>query len=142
MKACKSKIIIWLIAAIIAGTVFYILLPNYWKRNSLALWIQFGNQLKYLPFWKILLIILFDLILLFRLIASYGLIRLRNWGRVIAICVLSADFLFRLWAFIYGLIYFHTIENSFIPSHLIGALSLILLVTLMRKPIKERFLIR
>lgn len=101
-------------------------------------------------------LILFNLILLGKLLAIYGLLRFKLWGRNIAICVLTSDFLLRLagavnmWTFQLRhpeppsipasseSVYVGTV--SVIPSYVIGLLSLISVIILTRKNIREAFL--
>ena len=98
----KTKLLIWVIAFLTAGTALYVLFPTHWKYwwDMLHFWIQEGNPFKGFPFWVLLPGIIFDLILIFKLIASYSMFKLQSWGRTLAIYVLSADFLLGLAGFI------------------------------------------
>ncbi len=146
----KIRLLIWGIASVSAGTALYDLLPTHWKYwwHMLQLWIQGGNPFRSFPFWVLPASIIFDLILIFKLIASYGLFRLQSWGRTLAICVLSTDFIIRLAGFINVQTYswrhpemiqrhnewlesmasrgdIHTITISLIPDDVLGTLFLI-----------------
>ena len=103
----KIKSLIWVIASVTAGTALYDLLPTHWRFwwYMLQSWIQGGNPFKSFPFWVLPAAIILDLVLIFKLIASYGMFRLRVWGRTLAIYVLSADFLLRLVGFVNVLTY-------------------------------------
>jgi len=161
MHVNKTKSLIWVIASFTAGTALYILLPSHWKHwwHMLQLWIQEGNPFKSFPFWVLPAGIIFDLVLIFKLIASYGMFKLQSWGRTLAIYVLSVDFLLRLAGFINVLTYpsrhpemiqrynemksmpgHVTITGSLIPSYIIGLLSLISVIILITRPVKERFI--
>jgi hypothetical protein len=156
----KTKLLIWVIASVTAVTALYILLSSHWKYwwYMLQSWIQDGNPFKNFPFWVLPAGIIFELILIFKLIASYGMFKLQSWGRTLAIYVLSADFLLRLAGFINVLTYpsrhpemiqrynemksmpgHVTITGSLIPSYIIGLLSLISVIILIIRPVKERF---
>ncbi len=125
-------------------------------------WIQEGNPFKNFPFWVVPVGIFFDLILISKLVASYGMVRFQSWGRTLAIYVLSTDFIFRLAGFINVQTYpwrhpgmiqrynewvesvasrgnIQTITISLIPSYIIGLLSLISVIILIIRPVKERF---
>ena len=162
MHMNMTKSLIWVIASVTAVTALYILLPGHWKYwwHMLQSWIQDGNPFKNVPFWVLPAGIIFELILIFKLIASYGMSKLQSWGRTLAICVLSADFLLRLAGFINVLTYpsrhpemiqrYSKMESmpghvtiitvSLIPSYIIGLLSLISVIILIAKPVKERFI--
>ncbi len=156
----KTRLLIWGIASATAGTALYILLPKHWRYwwDMLQFWIQGYHPYKNLPSWVFPGVILFDLILIFKLIASYGMCKFRSWGRTLAIYVLSADFLLRLAGFINMLTYPSrhpeiiqrynetksmpgnvTITMSLIPGYVIGLLSLICVIILIMRPVKERF---
>ena len=118
-----------------------------------------ANPFRGFPFWVLPAGIIFDLILIFKLIASYGMFKLQSWGRILAIYVLSADFLLRLAAFINVLTYpsrhpemiqrYNEMKSmpghvsvetgSLIPSYIIGLLSLASVIVLITRPVKERF---
>ena len=158
----KTKSLIWAIGSVTAVTALYILLPSHWKHwwYTLQSWIQEGNPYKNFPFWVLPAGIIFDLILIFKLIASCGMFKLQSWGRALAIYVLSADFLLRLAGFINVLTYISRhpemiqrynemksmpghitiITGSLIPSYIIGLLSLISAIILITRPVKERFI--
>ncbi len=162
MSINKTKLSIWVIASVTAVTALYILLPSHWKYwwYILQSWIQNGNPFKNLPFWLLPAGIIFELILIFKLVASYGMFKLQSWGRPFAIYVLSADFLLRLAGFINVLTYpsrhpemiqrynemksmsghVTIITGSLIPSYIIGLLSLISVIILITRPVKERFI--
>jgi hypothetical protein len=93
------------------------------------------------------------------MIASYGLFKFQSWGRTLAIYVLSTDFLIRLAGFI-NMVTYHwrhpemiqrykewmatheqvqRITISLIPGYIIGLLSLISVIILIIRPVKERF---
>jgi hypothetical protein len=160
----KTKSLIWVIASVTAGTALYVLLPTHWKYwwYMLQLWIQEGNPFKSFPFWVLPGTVFLDLILIFKLIASYGMFRFQSWGRTLAISVLSADFIFRLAGFINVQIYswrhpemiqrynewmesmasrgdIQRISISLIPGYIIGLLSLISVIVLIIRPVRERF---
>jgi hypothetical protein len=157
----RTRLLIWGIASVTAGTALYVLLPTHWKHwwRMLQLWIQGGSPpFKNFPFWVLPAGIIFDLVLIFKLIASYGMFKLQSWGRTLAIYVLSADFLLRLAGFINVVTYpsrhpemiqrynemksmpgHGTITASLIPSYIIGLLSLISVIILVTRPVKERF---
>jgi hypothetical protein len=98
----KTRLLIWVIAFFVAGTALYDLLPTFWRHwwNVLQLWIQGDNPYKSFPFWVLPVEVFFDLIYIFKLIASYGMFRFRSWGRTLAVYVLSADFIIGLIGFI------------------------------------------
>jgi hypothetical protein len=157
----KTKSLISIIASIAAVTALYIMLPSHWKHwwHMLQLWIQGDSPFGGFPFWVLPAGIICDLILIFKLIASYGMFKLQPWGRILAIYVLSADFLLRLAGFINVLTYpsWHpemiqrynemksmpghvSVETgSLIPSYIIGLLSLVSVIVLITRPVKERF---
>jgi hypothetical protein len=164
MHMKKSKLLIWVIASITAGTALYVILPTYWKYwwHMLQLWIHGDNPYRDFPFWVLPVGIVFDLILVFKLIAAYGMFKLQHWARTLAIYVLSADFLLRLACFINRVTYhwrypemiqrydelkesmasqggIQIITISLIPGYIIGLLSLISVIILIIRPIKERF---
>jgi hypothetical protein len=156
----KTRLLIWMIASVAAGTVFYDLLPD-WRHwwYVLQIWIQGENPYKSFPFWVLPGTIFLNLVLVFKLIASYGLFRFRSWGRTLAIYILSTDFISRLAGFVNvqtshwrhpELIQRYnewvashpntqSITISFIPGYIIGLLSLISVIILMVKPVKEKF---
>jgi hypothetical protein len=165
MHMNKTKLLIWVIASVTAGTALYILLPTHWKYwwHTIQWWIQEGYPFKKFPFWVLPLGIIFDLILMLKLIASYGMFKLQSWGRTIAIYALSADFLLRLAGFINVHTYYwrhpemvqrhkEMLESalsqggvrvttiSVIPGYIIGLLSLISVIILIIRPVKERFI--
>ena len=161
MHMDKTKSLIWVIASVTAGTALYILLPGHWKYwwYMLQSWIQDGNPFRNFPFWVLPAGIIFDLVLIFKLIASYGMFKLQSWGRTLALYVLSVDFLLRLAGFINVLTYpsrhpemiqrynemnsmpghVTIITGSLIPSYIIGLLSLICGILLMTKPVRNTF---
>ena len=86
--------------------------------------------------------------------------KLQSWGRTLAIYVLSADFIIRIAGFINVQTYYWwhpemiqrynemtsmpslghvTITGSYIPSYIIGLLSLICGILLMTKPVRNTF---
>jgi hypothetical protein len=159
----KTRLLIWGIASVTAGTALYVLLPI-WKHwwYILQFWIQGGNPYKDFPFWVLPGQVLLDLMLMLKLIASYGMFRFQSWARTLAIYVLSADFLLRLAGFINvhtyywrhpemvqrhkemfesalsrGYVFEFTI--SLIPGYIIGLLSLISVIILILRPVNERF---
>jgi hypothetical protein len=159
----NTKSLIWVVASVTAGTALYILLPTHWRYwwDMLQLWMQGYSPYGDFPFWVLPLGIIFDLILVFKLIASYGLFKLQRWGRTLAIYVLSVDFLLRLAGFINLYTYYwhhpemvqrhkEMLESalsrgyvrvttiSAIPGYIIGLLSLISVIILMFRPIKDR----
>ncbi len=160
MHIIKIRSLIRVIALVTAGTALYILLPGHWKYwwHMLQSWILEGNPFKNSPSWVLPVGIIFELVLIFKLIASYGLFKLQSWGRTLGIYVLSADFLLRLGGFINVLTYSSrhpemiqrynemksmpghvTITGSLIPGYIIGLLSLISVMILISGPVKERF---
>jgi hypothetical protein len=160
MHTNKIKSLIWVIASVTAGTALYILLLTHWTYwwHILQHWIQ-GTSLKNFQFWILAVSIIFDLVLIFKLIASYGMFKLKSWGRTLALYVLSVDFLIRLAGFINVLTYprrhpemiqrFNEMKSmpgwrvvamrSLIPSCVIGLLSLISVIILMIKPVRNAF---
>jgi hypothetical protein len=161
MDMNKHKLLVWGVASVTAATALYVLLPTYWKSwwDVLLLWIQDGNPFRSMPIWVLSSWIIFDLILIFKLIVSYGMFKLQPWGRTLAIYVLSADFLLTLAGFINALTYhwrhpemiqlydemksmaspgdIHTISS--IPGYIIGLLSLISAFILLTGPVRKRF---
>jgi hypothetical protein len=160
-KTGKTRLLIWGIASVTAGTALYRLFPTKWRHwwYTLQFWIQGDNPYQSLPFWILPGEIFFTLILIFKLIASYGMFRFQSWGRTLAIYVLSVDFIIRLAGFINGQTYYWrhpemmqrykewiashrevlTFTYSFIPGYIIGLLSLICVLILTMKPVRERF---
>jgi hypothetical protein len=157
----KTRLLIWGIASVTAGTALYVVLPRHWKSwwSMFLLWSQEGNPF---PVWLLSVWIIFDLILLLKLIASYGLFNFRFWGRTLATYVLSADFLFRLTGFTNVQTYYwrhpemvqrhkEMLESmlsqgavrqttiSFIPGYIIGLLSLISVIILIMRPVRQGF---
>jgi len=152
--------LIWGIASVTAVTALYRLFPQ-WRDwwYTLQLWIQGDNPYKSFPFWILPGEIFFTLILIFKLIASYGMFRFQSWGRTLAIYVLSVDFIIKLVGFINVQTYHWrhpemiqrynewiashrevlTFTISFIPGYIIGLLSLISVIVLLIRPEKERF---
>jgi hypothetical protein len=164
MDTNKNKSLIWVIASVTAGTALYVILPTHWKYwwQMLQLWIQGDNPYRDFPFWVLPLGIVFDLILVFKLIAAYGMFKLQHWGRALAIYVLSGDFLLRLAGFINSVTYhwrhpemierynelkesmasqggIQIITISLIPGYIIGLLSLISVILLFIRPVRETF---
>lgn len=161
MHINKIRSLIWGIASVTAGTALYTLLPTHWKYwwDILQLWIQQRNPYKSFPFWVLPVGIVFDFILLFKLIAAYGMFKLQSWARTFAIYVLSVDFIIKLVGFINVQTYHWrhpemiqrynewiashrevlTFTISFIPGYIIGLLSLISVIVLLIRPVKERF---
>jgi hypothetical protein len=160
----KTKVLIWGVASVTAGTALYVLFPTHWRHwwYMLQSWIQGDNPYKSFPFWILPAEIFFDLILLFMLIASYGMFRLQSWGRTLAIYVLSADFLLRLAGFINVQTYYwrhpemvqrhkEILESalsqgavqmkiiSAIPGYIVGLLSLASVIILIVRPVKQEF---
>jgi len=160
----KTRLLIWGIASVTAGTALYVLLPTHWKYwwHILQLWIREGYPFKNFPYWVLPFGIFLDLILIFKLIASYGMFRLQYWGRIFAICVLSVDFIITLAGFINVQTYYwrhpemvhrhkEMLESmlsrgyvqqttiSAIPGYIIGLLSLISVIILIIRPIKDGF---
>ena len=154
MHERRTRFLIRLIAVGTAGTALYVLLPTYWKYwwDIIGLWVRQGKT----PFaghasWLFPAIILFDLILLFKLVTAYGLFRLRSWAIIPAICVLSLDFILRLYGAINTWTY--TLRHpepppiptegvvvkviSYWPSYIIGAISLVSLIILSRKSVRD-----
>lgn len=154
MHENRTRFLIRLIAVGTTGTALYVLLPTYWKYwwEIIGFWVREGIS----PFarhasWLFPAMILFDLILLFKLVTAYGLFRLRSWAITPAICVLSLDFIFRLWGAINTWTY--TLRHpepppiptegvvvkviSMWPSYIIGAISLVSLIILFRKSVRE-----
>jgi hypothetical protein len=94
-----------------------------------------------------------------KLVAAYGLYRVFSWARLLALVVLSFDVLLRLAGLINVMTfpYRHPemwerlskmVENfpkdqiqtySMWPSHIIGILSIVFVIVLTRKPIKDAF---
>jgi hypothetical protein len=165
MHMNKTKSLIWVIASVTAVTALYILLPSHLEHwwGTLQSWIQEGNPYKNFEFWVLPAVIIFDLVLIFKLIASYGMFKLRSRGRTLAIYVLSADFLLRLAGFINVHTYYwrhpemvqrhkemlksalsqgyvRVTTISLIPGYIIGLLSLISVIILIFRPVKERFI--
>ena len=161
MHMDKTKSLISVIASITAVTALYIMLPSHWKHwwHMLQFWIQGDSPFRGFPFWVLPAGIIFDLILIFKLIASCGMFKLQSWGRALAIYVLSADFLLRLAGFINVVTYpsrhpemiqrYNEMKSmpghvsvetgSLIPSYIIGLLSLVSVIVLITRPVKERF---
>ena len=143
----KQKIILRIIALIIAVTALYHIMQkplqgwlNWWK--LLFYWFQYS---------VVAHVLIFDLILFLKLISAYGIFKIRSWGRMIALPVLAADILFRL----YGMINIYTyhlrhpepspipmgqyvkiIPVNLTPSYIISFISLISIIILMNKSIK------
>ena len=165
MHMSGIKSLIWVIASVTAATALYVLLPTHWKYwwHMLQLWIQGDSPYRDFTFWVLPVGIFFDLILIFKLIASYGLFKLQCWGRTLAIYVLFADFLLRLAGFINVYTYYwrhpemvqrhkEMLESalsrgyaqvttiSAIPGYIIGLLSLISVIILIIRPAKGGFL--
>ena len=147
------------------GTALYDLFPTYWKHwwVTFQLWVQGQDPFGNLSFWVLPATILFDLCLIFKLIASWGMFRLRSWGKTAAIYLLSADFLFRLAGFINVQTYYwrhperfqpdlellsevksmpshyEMITVSYIPSYIIGLLSLLSVFILLNGSVRKAF---
>ena len=154
MQDSRIRFLIRLIALATVGTALYVLLPIYWKYwwDIIGLWVRQGKT----PFaghasWLFPSLILFDLILLFKLVVAYGLFRLRPWAITFAFWVLIFDFLLRLCGAINTWTY--TLRHpepppiptegvvlkviSYWPSYIIGAISLVSLIILFRKSVRE-----
>jgi hypothetical protein len=154
MDEKRTRFLIRLIAVGTAGTALYALLPTHWKYwwEIIGLWARQGIS----PFgrhasWLFPTMILFDLILLFKLVTAYGLFRLRSWAIIPAICVLSLDFILRLCGAIN--MWTYTLRHpelppiptegvvvkviSMWPSYIIGTISLVSLIILFRKSVRE-----
>ncbi len=154
----KSKFLIWMIAAVTAGAALYIGLPI----NCTLWWQQLQLWIQDYPFWLISVAIISSLIPIFKLVAAYGLYKLRNWGRMLAIYTLSTDFLIRLAGFINQITYYWrhpemvqrdkellasalankkmaVIHINLIPGYIIAISSLICVILLFLRPVKEVF---
>ena len=95
--------------------------------------------------------ILFDTVVILKLVSAYGLFRIRLWGRIVAIVVLSFDFLVRLagaintWTYNIRHPELPPIpENTTLvevismwPSYIIGIISLLSVIILLSRPVKE-----
>jgi hypothetical protein len=144
----KTERWIWAVAAVTAGTALY-LLPDLCEGWSIELhmWLREGNPpfIKYSILTKMLAF--YGLIFVAKVIASYGLFRFRSWGRTLAICALSVEFLYILpWVIKAITVYlrhpewvrFHTIIKL-ILGWTPGYLSLICVIILLAGPVRERF---
>ncbi len=147
--------IIRVIAVLTAISALYVLFPDHWKYwFRLLQSLQSGQSpLEGVPVWYIPMSILFDLILIGKLVAAIGLFRLRKWGRQIAIVVLSADFIIRLSGAINAWTWHlrhpesppvfdgevTVLTVSMIPSYIIAIVSLICVVVLSQRIIKSTF---
>jgi hypothetical protein len=147
----KQKKILRIIALIIVVTVFYHLTQrplrawlNWWK--LLFYWFQYSVAAH---------VLIFDLILFLKLIAAYGIFKIKSWGRMIALPVLAVDILFRLYGMI-NIYSYHLrhpqpssipmgqhveiIPVNLTPSYIISFTSLISIIILMNKRIKTTFI--
>ncbi|MCW8869164.1 MAG: hypothetical protein OQK49_00545 [Proteobacteria bacterium] len=104
--------------------------------------------------WDLMWMMWVALLLILMLIAAYGLFRLRTWAWMFALCVFSADLVTRLFGIFnlwlnrqpgppsvindhQGQIVIESI--SLLPMYLMVALSLISIIILLQKPIKNLF---
>lgn len=108
MQEKHTIMIVRLLGLLILTTVLYVVRPV-WQPN-VSVWINlrssvyFWHQLPDLfamqgAFWATWCI-LFELVLIAKLVVAYGLFRIRGWARNISVGVLSADFLMRLFGII------------------------------------------
>ena len=97
----------------------------------------------------------FVLLLILQIIAAYGLFRLRTWAWLLAVCVISADFLTRLFGItnlwfnrhpgsspvLDGIEEQAVVIQSFSlwPGYFRVVLSLVFMIVLLQKPIKNVF---
>lgn len=89
----RSTTIIWVIAIFMAATAIYRLFRSWrWYWSFFAVSSQESYFLDHLSFWWLILIIIFELMLALKLVASYGLFRIRSWARILAIVVLLFDY--------------------------------------------------
>ena len=160
--ARNMKYLLRIIAVVTAATAFYVLFPTYWLMRHwwqiISAYFQGVNPFQYFEFWIYPAWALMDLILIFKLISSYRLFRFRKWGRTVALYVLFSDFLLRLGGVINTWTYHfrhpelysklqsnpplpeYTLTYSMIPSYVIALLSLISVIILLSKPVKEIYL--
>lgn len=83
--------------AVISGVIgLYLLFKDFFGYYYSILAILSGKM----PFGTTCLFLIFSVIIALRLVSSYGLYKLTNWGRNFSIGVLSFDFLWRLTGFI------------------------------------------
>ena len=83
--------------AVISGVIgLYLLFKDFSGYYYSVLAILYGKM----PFGTTCLFLIFSVIIVLRLVSSYGLYKLTNWGRNLSIGVLSFDFLWRLTGFI------------------------------------------
>lgn len=100
------------------------------------------------------LYVLFELVLIAKLVVAYGLLRVCSWARPVAIAVLTADFVFRASGAVTSFLVAAfvppmplppmpkgavTIVISMWPSYVIGIISIVSVLVLIKKPIKNLF---
>ena len=148
----KIRITINLAALLTAGTGFYAL-ADHWPGmlDFVRFFFYFLGDSSRLPIWTPVLGIILYLTLFGKIIAAYGLFRLRKWAWKLALVVLSIDFSWHLFAAVYHFVSFRhsktppvppgtiTVTVSLWPSYIICILSLFSIILLARKPVRTVF---
>ena len=159
------KLLVKTIAAVCALIGIYYLFLN-WRGHVWYLSELYKGQYPFVDhdIWMVVITIGATIILLLRPIAGYALFRLKKWGKNLAVCVLATDFLIRGIGFIHTWTYsirnpqqkkiaeemlksakeaqargenVHIEAVSMIPSYIIGIVSLISVVLLLKINLKK-----
>jgi len=161
MQEKRKIMVVRLIGLLTLATGLYVIRPA-WQPH-VSTWLHFNSYVYcwHLPelfgmvgTYRAILCMLFQSILIAKLIVAYGLFHVRSWGRPAAVAVLTADFVFRasgaiticlLAAFVPPAprppmpegVTIRTIPMW--PSYLIAIISIGSVLVLMQKPIKDLF---
>ena len=146
--------IIRVIAFLTIATALYELLPSLGSmRWFFAELFRGVYPTEYMPLWLIPMTILMYSVWCLKLLAGYGLLQHLSWGRFVALSALSLDFLFKLWGAVNMWTYYlrhpapppiptegmHVEHISAWPSYIIGMVSLVSLILLLQRRMKDRF---
>ena len=153
----KKRIVI-VIGVLTGLTALYVLLPyNYWQGllQRLSTLLSGHNPLPEFPVWFIALVVLFDVVLVAKLIGATGLLLAKRWGWWAAIIALTADILVRVAGMInaWTSAYRQTVPPpevtatdvvvtvTMMPTYLITLISLASVILLTHRTIKNIFII-
>jgi hypothetical protein len=161
MQMDKKILLVRAVAIVTAGTAVYLLVTGHLKYwwHLFQLFIEFPPLFfhHFDPFIFLLSMVVY-LIIIFKFIAAFGMFKLESWSRKLAISVLSVDFLLRLAGAINTLTWYlrhpeaqpiseiiqgfesgevEVVVVSLLSSYIIGAISLIFIIILTRRFVKE-----
>ena len=138
-------------------TALYVLLPcNYWQRilPRLSALLSGHNPLPEYSAWLIALLVLFDVVLVAKLIGATGLLLAKRWGWLAAVIALTTDVLLSVAGMINVWISVYreaepppeitpanvVITLSMMPTYLITLISVASVIILTRRTIKNIFI--